>query len=192
MKEFLKGLGRRVTGRKGIGNTVTVAIIIAVIMLNILAYTLTNAFGLYFYSPETDDLTISGSTDELFANATLIGKKVTVTFCYAEDKLEKHDTGSFVLNTARQLEERYPELIELRFVSLLTKMDESGRIVDFDKYLDGGKNNLKQSSVIFECGEQSPYQKSPVHLPAKVFPLLLHEAVQTPQHHPFRVLPEWS
>ena len=153
MKEFLKGLGRRVTGRKGIGNTVTVAIIIAVIMLNILAYTLTNAFGLYFYSPETDDLTISGSTDELFANATLIGKKVTVTFCYAEDKLEKHDTGSFVLNTARQLEERYPELIELRFVSLLTKMDESGRIVDFDKYLDGGKNNLKQSSVIFECGE---------------------------------------
>ena len=106
MKEFLKNLGRRATGRKEIGNTFTVVIIIAVVMLNILAYTLTNAFGLYFYSPEVDDLTISGSTDELFANAMLLGKKVTVTFCYAEDKLEQHDTGSFVLNTARQFEER--------------------------------------------------------------------------------------
>ena len=153
MKEFLKKLGRSATGRKGIGNTVTVAIIIAVVMLNILAYTLTNAFGLYFYSPDVDDLSISGSTDELFANAILLGKKVTVTFCYPEDKLEKHDTGSFVLETARQFEARYPDLIDLRFVSLLTKMDESGRIVDFDKYLEDGKNTLKQNSVIFECGE---------------------------------------
>lgn len=153
MKEFLKKLGRSATGRKGIGNTVTVVIIIAVVMLNILAYTVTNAFGLYFYSPDVNDLSISGSTDELFANAMLLGKKVTVTFCYAEDKLEKHDTGNLVLKTARQFEERYPELIDLRFVSLLTKMDESGRIVDFDKYLEGGKNKLKQNSVIFESGE---------------------------------------
>lgn len=153
MKEFLKNLGRRATGRKGIGNTVTVAIIIAVVMLNILAYTLTNAFGLYFYSPDVDDLTISGSTDELFANAILLGKKVTVTFCYAEDKLEKHDTGSLVLKTAKQFEERYPDLIDLRFVSLLTKMDENGLIVDFEKYLQDDKNTLKQNSVIFESGE---------------------------------------
>ena len=153
MKEFLKKLGRGVTGRKGIGNTVTVAIIIAVVMLNILAYTLTNAFGLYFYSPEADDLSISGSTDELFENAILLGKKVTITFCYAEDKLEKHDTGSFVLTTASEFEKRYPELIDLRFVSLLTKMDENGVVVDFKKYLEDGKNKLKQNSVIFESGE---------------------------------------
>ena len=162
MKEFLKRLGRRATGRKGIGNTVTVAIIIAVVMLNILAYTVTNAFGLYFYSPDVDDLSISGSTDELFADAILLGKKVTITFCYAEDKLEKHDTGSFVLTTAREFRERYPELIELRFVSLLTKMDENGKIVDFQKYVDfinkgneseTNRQSLKQNSVIFESGE---------------------------------------
>ena len=153
MKEFLKKLGRKVTGRKGIGNTMTVIIIIAVVLVNILAYTVTNAFGLYFYSPDVDDLSISGNTDELFANAILLGKKVTVTFCYAEDKLEKHDTGKFVLTTARAFEERYPELIELRFVSLLTKMDEYGNIVNFEKYLDGGKNKLKQNSVLFESGE---------------------------------------
>ena len=154
MKEFLKKLGRGVTGRKGIGNTVTVAIIIAVVMLNILAYTLTNAFGLYVYSPEKYDLSISGSTDELFAKSISLGKKVTVTFCYGSaDTLEKHSTGSLVLTTAREFEERYPELIDIRFVNLLTKQDENGVIVDFDKYLQDGKYTLKQSSVIFESGE---------------------------------------
>ena len=153
MKDFLKKLGAKVTGRKGIGNTMTVVIIIAVVLVNILAYTVTNAFGLYVYSPDVDDLSISGNTDELFANAMLLGKKVTITFCYSEEKLEKHDTGSFVLATARAFEQRYPELIDLRFVSLLTKMDEYGNIVDFEKYLDGGKNSLKQNSVIFESGE---------------------------------------
>ena len=141
MKDFLKKLGAKVTGRKGIGNTMTVVIIIAVVLVNILAYTVTNAFGLYVYSPDVDDLSISGNTDELFANAMLLGKKVTITFCYSEEKLEKHDTGSFVLATARAFRERYPELIDLRFVSLLTKMDEYGNIVDFEKYLDGGKNS---------------------------------------------------
>ena len=63
MKEFLKGLGRQATGRRGLGNAVTVTIIIAVVMLNIFAYTVTNAFALYFYSPDVDDLSISGSTD---------------------------------------------------------------------------------------------------------------------------------
>ena len=153
MKEFFKKLGRRLTGRKGIGNTMTVVIIAMVVLINILAYTLTNAFGLYLYSPDVDDLSISGNTDELFANAILLGKKVTITFCYPEDQLEKHDTGSLVLTTARAFRERYPELVDLRFVNLLTKLDEDGNIVNFEKYLDGGKNKLKQNSVIFEAGE---------------------------------------
>ena len=134
MKEFLKKLGRKATGRRGIGNTMTVVIIIAVVMLNLIAYTVTNAFGLYLYSPEVDDLSISGNTDHLYENARLLGKKVTVTFCYTEDNLEKHDTGKFVLTTARAFAERYPELIELRFVNLLTKLDEDNKIFDFGKY----------------------------------------------------------
>lgn len=154
MKEFLKKLGRKVTGRKGIGNTLTVVIIIAVVMLNVLAYTVTNAFALYLYSPTPkDDLSISGNTDELFKDAINIGKKVTITFCYTEEKLKTHSTGSYVLETARQFEERYPNLISLRFVNLLTKMDEDGVIVDFDKYLEDKRNTLKQNSVIFESGE---------------------------------------
>lgn len=153
MKELFKKLGRGVVGRKGIGNTITVVIIIAVVLLNVIAYTVTSAFGLYFYSPDTTDLSISGNTDELFADAILLGKKVTITFCYAEDKLETHGTGAFVLDTARQFEERYPELIDLRFINLLTKMDENGNIVDFTKYEEASQKGLKQNSVIFESGE---------------------------------------
>ena len=155
MKEFLKKLGRKVTGRKGIGNTLTVVIIIAVVMLNILAYTVTNAFALYLYSPVKQDFSISGNTEELFRDAETLNKKVKITFCYTEEKLESHSTGSYVLETARQLKEKHPELIELRFVNLLTKMDQDLKNVseDFDKYLEDERNTLKQNSVIFESGE---------------------------------------
>ncbi len=154
MKEFFSKLGRKLTGRKGIGNVMTAVIIIAVVLVNVLSYTVTNAFGLYFYSPKETDLSLTGNTDELFAEAMLLEKKVTVTFCYPEDQLEKHDTGSFVLDTARAFEEKYPSLIELKFVNLLTKLDEYGeRWKDYEKYTKLEGVTLKQNSVIFESGE---------------------------------------
>ena len=162
MNEFFKKLGRKVTGRKGIGNTMTVVIIIAVVLLNVLAYTITNAFSLYLYKPQVDDLSISGSTDELFRDALIMGEKVTITFCYPKEKLETHTTGSYVLETARQFEQRYDDLIDIRFVNVLTKMDdETGVIVDFSKYIKSEEDGedttkvdrLRQNSVIFECGD---------------------------------------
>ena len=134
MKEFFQKLGHRLTGRKGIGGTMTAVIVIAVVMLNVLVYALTNAFGLYLYSPPKRDFSLSGSTDDLFRSAIDSGKKVTITFCYTKDKLEKHDTGSFVLNTATRFDERYPDLIELKFINLLTKMDDEGNLVDLKPY----------------------------------------------------------
>ena len=162
MNEFLKKLGRSVTGRKGIGNTMTVVIVIAVVLLNVLAYTLTNAFSLYFYTPHVDDLSISGNTDDLFHDALLTGQKVTITFCYPREKLETHSTGSYVLETAREFEKRYDDLIDIRFINILTKMDDdTGVIVDFTKYIKGEGDDedttkvdkLRQNSVIFECGD---------------------------------------
>ena len=136
MKEFLKKLGHKVTGRKGIGNTLTVVIIIAVIMLNVLAYTVTNSFGLYLYSQKTYDFSLSGNTDELFKDAIKLGKKVTITFCYTEEKLKTHSTGSLVLETARKFEERYSDsgFINVRFVNLLTKLDEDGKSAKLERY----------------------------------------------------------
>ena len=134
MKEFFQKLGRRLTGRKGIGGTMTAAIIVAVVMLNVLVYAVTNAFGLYLYSPPKRDFSLSGSTDSLFQSAIDAEKKVTITFCYTEDKLKAHDTGSYVYNTATQFAERYQGLIELKFINLLTKMDAEGNLVDLKPY----------------------------------------------------------
>lgn len=143
-------------GSRGFSSSAVTALIIGVIVvLNILMYTLTSAFGLYLYSPITNDYGITGATDELFAEAEKTGKKVTVTFCMAEDDLARHGTGAFVLETARAYEERY-DFIELKFVNLLTKMDENGNIVDLSKYtsdLRGNETKLYTHSVIFSSGE---------------------------------------
>lgn len=146
------------TGRKGIGGTMTVVIIIAVVMFNVLAYTVTNAFQLYLYSPQKDDLSISGNTDALFEDAIKIGKKVTITFCYTEEKLETHSTGSYVLETARNFAERYPEFIELKFVNLLTKRydDKESKIAPLDNYCSvvcrNDVDTNPSDDVTKECG----------------------------------------
>ena len=162
MKEFFKKLGRKLTGRKGIGDTMTAVIIIAVVMFNILAYTVTNAFDLYFYSPPKKDFSLSASTEDLFKSALNAEKKVTITFCYPEETLETHSTGSDVLHTARLFREKYPELIELRFVNLLTKTDvtrgseKNGDRVELKEYTNVICSN-KIESTGKECGQTSRY-----------------------------------
>lgn len=162
MKEFFQKLGQRLTGRKGIGGTMTAVIIVAVVMLNVLVYSLTNAFGLYLYSPPKRDFSLSGSTDELFRSAIESEKKVTITFCYTKDKLETHETGSYVLRTANQFAERYPELIELKFVNLLTKMDEAGNVIDLKPYANvvcsatGDSGKTCGHSVRYPDAEKNP------------------------------------
>lgn len=138
MKKFFGKLGQAIAGRKGIGNSMTVAIIALVVMFNILAYTVTTAFGLYLYSKEETAQEISGNTDELFSSAIKMGKKVTITFCSTEDKLKNHDTGSFVLDTAKKFAQRYAddEFIDVKFVNLLTRVDEDGKSVKFENYSD--------------------------------------------------------
>ena len=162
MKEFFEKLGRKLTGRKGIGGTMTAVIIIAVVMLNILAYTVTNAFNLYLYSPPKRDFSLSGSTDELFYSALNAEKKVTITFCYAEETLETHSTGSDVLHTARLFKEKYPELIELRFVNLLTKTDitkgseKNGERVELKEYANVVCSNENEETGKV-CGQTARY-----------------------------------
>jgi hypothetical protein len=162
MKEFFKKLGRKLTGRKGIGDTMTAVIIIAVVMFNVLAYTVTNAFNLYIYSPPKKDLSLSGSTDELFYSALNAEKKVTITFCYPEEKLETHSTGSDVLYTAKLFKEKYPELIELRFINLLTKTDvtegseRNGERVELKEYTNVVCSH-KDENTGKVCGQSSRY-----------------------------------
>ena len=57
-----------IRGEKLTGSAITALVIGIVIAFNAIVYALTVGFGLYLYSPDTDDLTISGSTDALFAD----------------------------------------------------------------------------------------------------------------------------
>ena len=144
----------------------TAVIIVAVIMLNVLVYAITNAFGLYLYSPPKRDFSLSGSTDSLFQSAIDTGKKVTITFCYTKDKLETHETGSYVLKTATEFAERYPDLIELKFINLLTKMDETGNVIDLKPYASvvcSAKNESGKAcgqSVSYPAAVKNPACKS--------------------------------
>lgn len=151
MEKFFKWLKGAITLRGVTGVAITALIIAVVVALNTLVYALTATFGLYLYSPQTDDLTISANTDGLFAEAIERERKVTVTFCLDEDSLKMHPTGSYVLDTARQFEERYSSLISLRFVNVITGFDEDGNIFDFNKYVEGDEASaFRDNSVIFE------------------------------------------
>lgn len=135
----------------------TVIVVGVLVAANIIIYVLGSFFGWYLYTPYTDDLTISGATDELFADAVADGRRVTIMFCQAEDDILTHSTGNFVLNTAKQLQEKHSGLIELEFVNIITKRDSQGRYVDLSKYQTEGEGGEKipiyKSSVIFISGE---------------------------------------
>lgn len=153
MKKFKDGLRGLFRGENPTASLTTCVVIAAIVLLNVIAFTLTSAFGLYLYTPEYSDLTISGNTDHLFSGTTL-GKEVTVTFCMEEDELKNHDTGSFVYSTALQLAERY-DFVKLRYVNMLTKRDENGEFFDFDRYskdMKGEATPIRSNSVIFSQG----------------------------------------
>ncbi len=158
MKKFFKKIGEAIAGRRGIGTTLTVCIIATVVLLNVLAYTLTNAFDLYFYEKYEQDFSLVGAV--AFDEEHLVdklGKKVKITFCQSVDpdtiEARKNEPIYDVWMTAKEFEKKYPRLIEVHSVNMITKLDEDGNIYDFDKYTKDGKYNINSSSVIFECGE---------------------------------------
>ena len=154
MKKFFKELKELLAESKLSSVLLTAVLIATLVLLNALVYALTNAFGLYLYSPELDDLTISGKTDALFAGVAE-GDEVTIMFCMAEDDLELHDTGAYVHETVRQFEEKY-SFINVKYVNMLTHRDEDGALVDLTEYavdMRGNETPLRQNSVIFISGQ---------------------------------------
>ncbi len=141
-------------------DVICIAVIGIIIVLNVIVFTLTSAFGLFLYDSEVVDLTISGATDALFADAIEDGKKVTVMFCQAEDEVAASQTGAYVLDTAKQFEEKYPGFIQLEYVNLITKRNTKNELVDLSKYQtvdeeSGYTSPIFKSAVIFECGKNS-------------------------------------
>ena len=119
MGNIKEKVGAFVRGEK-LSSTVLTAIIIGlVIVVNIIVFVLDSYFGLFLYKPEGTEITISGATDAYFEKAINDGKKVEIAFCRAEDEILSNSAGKFVLETAKQLAERYPDFIELEFINII-------------------------------------------------------------------------
>ena len=156
MKRFFGKILEFFGSRRFSSGAVTALVIMLVLVANIIIYTLASVFGLYISAKATYDYSIGGSLDSLFESLNAAGdKKVTVTFCMPRESLRTHSTGQYVLKTAEEYSERY-SFIEIKYINLLTKMDEDGRIVDLSKYekdLRGNDTHLRTHSIIFSTGE---------------------------------------
>ena len=163
MENFKKKLLKALRGENFSANAVMALIIGLIIAFNVIVYALTVSYSLYLYSPNTDDYSISGSTDAMFAAAEADGHSLKVIFCVPLNEAGVPDTtatevASFYY-TAREFKARYPEFIELEFVNIYTKKiygedgKETGEFADLSKYqdkaADGSLMPLGEVSVIF-------------------------------------------
>ena len=138
------------------GSVITVLVIAVFVLINVVLYILVNSLGLFLYSKEKDDLTLSGSTDALFASAIESGKTVKISFCNTEDNVKDHSTGRFVYETVNYFKERYPDFIEIDYINIITRRNADGEFVDLTKYKTDMKGNeipIYKTSVIFESGK---------------------------------------
>lgn len=130
---------------------------LSVVVLNLIFYTIGSSVPMYLRFADELDLSIGSSADDTFADAMERGDKVTVTFCMYRDVIESHTTGKYVLDTAEQFADQYPGLITLRFINILTQLDENGAPVDitpYEEYTETYGSALSRYSVIFECGNK--------------------------------------
>ncbi len=127
----------------------------AILAVNVFLYVLVEAFGLYLYEEPRDDLSISGNTDTLFAEAVEKQSRIKLSFCMPKEDLLLHQTGNFVHTTALNFQERYPSLIEIEYINVVTRRNSKGELVDLARYqkdMRGEDVSVLKTSVIFECG----------------------------------------
>ena len=156
MKQRLIGF----LGSRNFSSGVLVALIVAIaVFVNAIAYTLVSGLGLYFTFESGEPLSITDSAADTFAEAKKDGKRIDIVFCMYEDEVKNHDTGALVYKTAKLLEEKYPDFINIKYVNAITRLDSAGRPFDFEKYEtqineatgEEIKNYFTTSSVIINC-----------------------------------------
>ena len=156
MKNIKEKIGDVVTGERFSSTTLTVMVIAVVLVANTLIYTLFALLGWQISPTAAEDFSLSGNLDDVMKRAEVAGQKVTVMFCYPEKNVSEHGTGGYVYRTAKEFEARYPETVELKFVNIVTNMDEDGNHVDVSKYQKdeyGTETPITKTSVIFVSGD---------------------------------------
>ncbi len=155
IKEKLQSLFRveNVTGA-----TITALLIGAVIVINVIAYALTTGYGLYYTPTDELDMSISDASDEKFSSYE--GEGIDVIFCRSSATFDE-ETGTkdqtyYFHTTAKEFEEKYPNLINIKYVNVLTKRMEPDnkiyeRLSEYQKNAEGEiEYPLYESSVIFD------------------------------------------
>lgn len=153
MNKFLKKAKDVFVADGRFSSAMTVVLLAILIAFNGIAYALTTHFGLYFYSTDMSDMELSDAVTPLYEKMKREERKVEILFCMAEEELEVHDTGAFVLYTAKQIAEKYPEVISIEYMNILTKRDSKGQnrsaqIEEYKKTLAEGEV-LRDTSVVF-------------------------------------------
>ena len=148
MKQFLKNIGKALRTERATRITVTALVIGVVIALNAVVYALTAVYGLYFYKDNSLDLSLSDAPTAVLSKAEADGKQVTVLFCQSVEDVKSNATGAPVYETARQMAERFPSLIQLEFVNVVIHPER------VEKYRDEANGQyVSVGSVIFIHGD---------------------------------------
>ena len=158
MNNFKERFLKLFRGENATGAAITALLIGAVIALNAIVYALTVGFGLYYTPIEELDMSISDSSDAKFASYE--GEGVDVIFCRAsstfDEETGKQDQTYFFHKTAKEFEKRYPNLINIKYVNVLTKRMEPDNQI-FEKLTEFQKDEsgevvypLYESSIIFD------------------------------------------
>ena len=157
MKDIKNKIGELLESEKFSAATMTAMLIAVVLVANTVLYTVFSLLGWQISSAMLEDFSLSGNFDETLDQAEKAGKKITILFCYPSEKdVREHGTGGYVYRTAKAFEERYPEVVELKYVNILTHTDSDGNYLDVSKYAkdrDGNETPIAKTSVIFICGD---------------------------------------
>ena len=155
-KEKAKGLFRRAGARGGIG-AATVAVVIAlIVILNVIVYALGAKYSWVLYTAPRYEHTIGSSSETFFSDLDQ-GRDLKIRFCMAEEKLEGDSAYRLVLETARQVADKYG-FISVDFINIVVDPGEVSRYKygaapEYDE--DGNKikkNSVTEQSVIFDAG----------------------------------------
>ena len=92
------------------------AMLLVLVLVNVIINALAARYSWYLYTEEQYEHTIGDAANAVLGTAPE-GETVRVIFCMAEDKMEADVVYALVLNTFRQLAERY-DFIKIEFVNI--------------------------------------------------------------------------
>ncbi|GEM_PF-2098960 len=128
---------------------VTALVISIIVVLNVIAYTLTASLGLYYYADDTKDVTVSDAPAAAFAEAIAEQCTLKVVFCQSREDVEASTTGRYVLKTAEQMKEKLPSTFySVEFQNIIVNPNLLADVYGFTE--EETKNaQIGRASVIF-------------------------------------------